>query len=484
MKDQKLEIGKYSLKVLKTISEGGFGIVYLVENIAKPYQKMALKKIITQDEERCKLAMKELKFLQNMCNQPSNYLISYFDSNIVDEGNSRKTFHILIEFGPNGTLFDLMGQYLEKKQRFSEEEILNLMKPVVDGLVELHKHKIIHCDIKIENLLFFNWNTIKMCDFGSVSKYDIDCSKLQKSEFYGYESKFEKQTTLMYRPPEMCDMYLGYKINTQVDMWMLGCVFFTLMFFKHPFNESSKLSIVNASFFWPEDSKYSEKLESLVRNLLTPNPDLRPTAANVQEIFRNWDNYKKIDLNEMAKLIKFDSESRKGLNFMSTPKEKMVKQRTQDFDSFNQPSKGNFDFSGLDKWSKTPKIQPKTKPQPVKNENSKFNNFNFMNFNFNQAPSSYNNAKSNDFDSHLNTEGFHAKANSHNNLFDFEHSEKTFKPQTFGNDNMNQKNEVVETSLLNDFDNFFGKGVVSKEKVEQENAKSQEFDPFTMTLNK
>lgn len=61
----------------------------------------------------------------------------------------------------------------------------------------------------------------------------------------------------MYRPPEMCDTYMGYLINDKVDMWMLGCVAFTLMFFKHPFHESSKLSIVNASYYWPEDSKYS-----------------------------------------------------------------------------------------------------------------------------------------------------------------------------------------------------------------------------------
>ena len=28
----------------------------------------------------------------------------------------------------------------------------------------------------------------------------------------------------MYRPPEMCDLYKGYYVNTKVDIWMLGCV--------------------------------------------------------------------------------------------------------------------------------------------------------------------------------------------------------------------------------------------------------------------
>lgn len=91
----------------------------------------------------------------------------------------------------------------------------------------------------------------------------------------------------MYRPPELCDFYLGYRVNSQVDMWMLGCVLFTLMFFKHPFKESTKLSITNAFYFWPEPSPYGPKLENLVRNLLTPDPSQRPSSSQLADIFGN-----------------------------------------------------------------------------------------------------------------------------------------------------------------------------------------------------
>ena len=62
---------------------------------------------------------------------------------------------------------------------------------------------------------------------------------------------------------------------------MLGAVIFTLMFFKHPFVDSNKLGIISASFFWPQECPYSLKLENLVRNLLTPNPNLRYNAKQV-----------------------------------------------------------------------------------------------------------------------------------------------------------------------------------------------------------
>ena len=47
----------------------------------------------------------------------------------------------------------------------------------------------------------------------------------------------------MYRPPEMVDLYLRYKINEKVDVWMLGCVAFTMCFYTHPFLDGSKLGI-------------------------------------------------------------------------------------------------------------------------------------------------------------------------------------------------------------------------------------------------
>ena len=39
----------------------------------------------------------------------------------------------------------------------------------------------------------------------------------------------------MYRPPEMLDEYLKYKVDLKVDIWMLGCILYTLCFAKHPF---------------------------------------------------------------------------------------------------------------------------------------------------------------------------------------------------------------------------------------------------------
>jgi AP2-associated kinase len=96
-------------------------------------------------------------------------------------------------------------------------------------------------------------------------------------------------------------------VNEKVDIWMLGCVIFTLCFFIHPFAESQKLAIVNAAYIIPKNHnvnsksnnnlKYSSKMTDFIRLLLTPNPKFRPSIFDVEKILMNWDRMQSIPLN-------------------------------------------------------------------------------------------------------------------------------------------------------------------------------------------
>ena len=362
-----IEVENVKLKILKIISEGGFGIVYLVEPELKPTVKMALKKMVIQDQEVLDLAKKELQFLKDYCSKPNDFLINYIGSKIIEDQPNRFVFYILTEFCPNGTLFDLMARYLEKGLKFTEEEILRILNTINNCLVHLHSLGIIHCDFKIENLLFLNWDKIKLCDFGSVNAFSLNFNNIPKSIIHNFENYFEKQTTLMYRPPEMCDLSLNYLIDCKVDMWALGCILFVLMFFKHPFHESSKLSIISASYFYPENSTYSEKLENLLRNLLTPNPQLRPSSWDVKEIIENWNNFDTLELNQDAISIKNDSNALK--RNLHTPTHKKEKTKVIELDD------SGFNFTGIENIIK----EKKSTLNPTSNSNK--SNFLKMDFN-------------------------------------------------------------------------------------------------------
>ena len=88
----------------------------------------------------------------------------------------------------------------------------------------------------------------------------------------------------MYRPPEMVDPYLKYTVSSKSDIWMLGCMVYTLGYFIHPFVDSNTVGIANAVFRfpkYPDETKYqvSEKIQDLIRLMLTPNPEARPSVS-------------------------------------------------------------------------------------------------------------------------------------------------------------------------------------------------------------
>ncbi|KAI9300396.1 kinase-like domain-containing protein [Cunninghamella echinulata] len=94
-------------------------------------------------------------------------------------------------------------------QGFSMGLIRRFTIQLLNSLIILYQHHLIHCDLKPENILLKhpNKSTIKVIDFGS--------SCLENEKVYTYiQSRF-------YRAPEVL---LGLNYSTAIDMWSLGCI--------------------------------------------------------------------------------------------------------------------------------------------------------------------------------------------------------------------------------------------------------------------
>lgn len=91
-------------------------------------------------------------------------------------------------------------------------------------------------------------------------------------------------------------------MNQKGDVWMMGCVIFTLMFFEHPFKESTKLTILNADFGFPNKNghglhSYPIQLEIILRNILNPDPIQRPSSSEVYKWFKHFSDPNKKNFN-------------------------------------------------------------------------------------------------------------------------------------------------------------------------------------------
>ena len=87
----------------------------------------------------------------------------------------------------------------------------------------------------------------------------------------------------------------NFNINEKVDIWMLGCIFYKLLYKVNPFRGIEMTDINNIHYNCPH-SYYTEKLVDFMRFMLTPDPTNRPDIKMILNIIDHWDEITTIDL--------------------------------------------------------------------------------------------------------------------------------------------------------------------------------------------
>lgn len=283
------DINGKTIKEEKLISEGAFSFVYVAVdmNTNKTY---ALKKTICQDKEKLDMTNREIQILKSL--PPHKNIVQYYGSTVVTE-NNHKVVLMLMGYCEKGSLLQM---FQKNKNNIREIHIVKIMKDIMAGLNFLHVQEvpIIHRDIKLENILCDDKGVYKICDFGSYTTDRVKKpSEISKNDLFKLKDEIERDTTLMYRPPELVDFYLNYEISTKVDIWMCGCILYLLLFKTHPFQDNSYLSILNCSYKIPIENKYSKKMTSLLMLMLSKDPEKRLDSTTLLYIFENYVDLKK-----------------------------------------------------------------------------------------------------------------------------------------------------------------------------------------------
>ncbi|CAE8662753.1 unnamed protein product, partial [Polarella glacialis] len=269
----------------RQISEGGFAFVWLAHDVVS-HEELVLKKILCQDKAALTMAQREVDLLERLPQHPN--LVRYYGHTILGtEGKKTKEAILLFEICPGGHLLDLLDR---AQGVLGEDRILAVFAEVVAGVAVLHAMRpaIQHRDLKVENVLLGADGKFKLLDFGSWSDECSDTASLDKHAISALQEHIERYTTMMYRPPEMVDFFNQFVISEKVDIWMLGCILFTLMFYRHPFQDESALAIANARYNFPSTPEYSQKLQDLSHWLLARDPGDRPTSRELLQILHGF----------------------------------------------------------------------------------------------------------------------------------------------------------------------------------------------------
>lgn len=191
---------------------------------------------------------------------------------------------MLLEYCAHGTLFDLIEEKCAAGLSgiSDERELYKIVNDVANGLRALHSQQIAHRDVKIENVLKGHDQNWKLCDFGSCTKKHWTAKEVKEMKDVILD-EINKMTTPIYRAPEQCDLFKNTPIDTKVDIWALGCLMFTLMYHRPPFDETSRLAQINGKYFIPHSPPYSTECISLLQGMLEINPAKRLSAQQVYE---------------------------------------------------------------------------------------------------------------------------------------------------------------------------------------------------------
>jgi NIMA (never in mitosis gene a)-related kinase len=241
-------MGKY--KVVKKLGQGSYGTVYLVQD-SKDNQFFVMKKITVSGMGEQELAdcKKEIQILSVM-KHPN--IIRYKRSFV-----RRGALCIVMEYADGGDLHQLIRQQRHAGKYLQEGQILDWFTQACLGLKHVHDHKILHRDLKTQNIFLTSNNEVRLGDFGisRVLKNTMD----QAHTLVG---------TPYYLSPEMVN---GQPYDHRSDIWSMGVVLYEMLTLQHPFNADSlqmlALKIIQGNYP-PIPKQYSESVNDLLAKML------------------------------------------------------------------------------------------------------------------------------------------------------------------------------------------------------------------------
>ncbi|CAH2306913.1 serine threonine- kinase N2 [Pelobates cultripes] len=273
------------------LGRGKFGKVFLAEHkdTEKIYALKALKKGDIVSTKKVHRLMSEKHIFQSVSSMRHPFLVNLF-------GCFQTTHHacFVMEYTPGG---DLVTNVYNSNGALTEPRAIFYAACVVLGLEYLHSQKIIHRDLKLENILVDKEGFAKITDFG-ISKEGI-----------GYGERTTSHCgTLDYMAPEI----LKHESYTKaVDWWSLGVLIYTMLAGVTPFDgedEFEKINnIINRRFSCPEFmSVLSVETIDVIEDFLNINPEDRLGASEYDAEDVKWNPFfQEIDWDELlAKNLK------------------------------------------------------------------------------------------------------------------------------------------------------------------------------------
>ncbi|XP_063063370.1 serine/threonine-protein kinase PLK1-like [Engraulis encrasicolus] len=157
----------------------------------------------------------------------------------------------------------------KRRKAVTEPEARYFMRQIIMGCQYLHNNRVIHRDLKLGNLFLNDEMDVKIGDFGLATRIEFDG---------------ERKKTLCGTPNYIAPEVLCKKGHSfEVDIWSLGCILYTLLVGKPPF----ETSCLKETYVRIKKNEYSvprhinPPAAALIKRMLHAEPSLRPSISDL-----------------------------------------------------------------------------------------------------------------------------------------------------------------------------------------------------------
>uniref|UniRef100_A0A8B9FHZ8 non-specific serine/threonine protein kinase n=1 Tax=Amazona collaria TaxID=241587 RepID=A0A8B9FHZ8_9PSIT len=253
-------------ELVELVGNGTYGQVYKVRPLVFLFAS-------SQDEEE------EIKQEINMLKKYSHHrnIATYYGAFIKkNPPGMDDQLWLVMEFCGAGSVTDLIKN--TKGNTLKEEWIAYICREILRGLSHLHQHKVIHRDIKGQNVLLTENAEVKLVDFGVSAQLDRTVGR--RNTFIG---------TPYWMAPEViaCDENPDATYDFKSDLWSLGITAIEMAEGAPPLCDMHPM---RALFLIPRNpaprlksKKWSKKFQSFIESCLVKNHSQRPTTEQLMK---------------------------------------------------------------------------------------------------------------------------------------------------------------------------------------------------------
>ena len=247
-------------RLIKKLGQGGMGEVYLAHQVSLDRQ-VALKIMSRQFASKENFVLRFKREAQTMAKLDHPNIVRGFAV-----GEDQGLLYLAMELIDGKS----MQNWMDDLGKLSVADALHVTLLVADALQHAHSLKLIHRDIKPDNILVTKTGMVKLSDMGLAKATDEDMSMTQSGTGMG---------TPYYMPPEQARN--AKHVDHRSDIYALGCTLYHFLTGKLPFagNSTSELILSKEKGTFTRarrvTSEVPERLDLMIDKMLAKDPKYR-----------------------------------------------------------------------------------------------------------------------------------------------------------------------------------------------------------------